>query len=78
MITEQQLAILLEQAYDIEADAGVSPEDARRRFAEKQAAAIAQFVIGRSVTVTVNTINGVDGTGSPVTGTGAGTGIINT
>ncbi|MGY0426006.1 MAG: hypothetical protein ACWIPI_04135 [Polaribacter sp.] len=69
MITEAQLADLLEQAYDVEADAGVTPEQARRRFAEKQAAAIAQFVIGRTTTVT-----GVASDGAIVTGTG----IINT
>lgn len=65
MITEAQLAILLEQAYDVEADAGVSPEAARKRFAEKQAAAFAQFVIGRNTTVT-----GVSSDGATVTGTG--------
>ena len=65
MITEAQLADLLEQAYDVEADAGVTPEQARRRFAKKQAAAIAQFVIGRTTTVV-----GTSVTGGAVTGTG--------
>lgn len=50
-ITEQELADLLEEAYDLESDNNVNPEQARRRIAEKQAAAIAQFVIGREVEV---------------------------
>ncbi|QKX04890.1 hypothetical protein HN014_08150 [Aquimarina sp. TRL1] len=64
-MTEAQLANLLELAYDAEADTGVSPEEARRRFAKKQAAAIAQFVVGRTTTVT-----GVSSDGATVTGTG--------
>jgi hypothetical protein len=65
MITEAQLANLLEQAYHVEADIAVTPEQARRRIAEKQAAAVAQFVIGRTTTVT-----GVASDGATVTGTG--------
>ncbi|WP_438710866.1 hypothetical protein ACSTS3_19705 [Aquimarina muelleri] len=65
MITEAELANLLEQAYDVEADAGATPEEARRRFAEKQAAAITQFVVGRTTTVT-----GIASDGATVTGTG--------
>jgi len=65
-ITEEQLAIKIEEAYDaVSGDSNVNPEEARKQVAEDLAAAIAQFVIGRQTTgvssdgATVNTtING--------------------
>lgn len=65
MITEAQLANLLEVAYDTESDKEVNPSEARRRIAEKQAQAIALFVQGRDTVVT-----GVSSNGGTVTGTG--------
>lgn len=65
MITEQQLAVLLEEAYDVESDSEVNPAEARQRIAQKQAAAVAQFVQGRQTVVT-----GTSSDGATVTGTG--------
>ncbi|MGB1307536.1 MAG: hypothetical protein ACPG6B_01400 [Oceanihabitans sp.] len=65
MITEAQLANLLLDAYNEEADTEITPAEARQRIAIKQAAAIAQFVQGRATVVT-----GTSATGGPVTGTG--------
>lgn len=65
MISEAQLAILLESAYDAESDLEVNPAEARQRIAQKQAQAIAQFVQGRTTVVT-----GVSSDGATITGTG--------
>ncbi|HCY81546.1 MAG TPA: hypothetical protein DHV22_08080 [Xanthomarina gelatinilytica] len=65
MISEAQLAILLEEAYDVESDSEVNPAEARQRIAQKQAEAIAQFVQGRQTIVT-----GTSSDGATVAGTG--------
>lgn len=65
MITVDKLAELLEEAYDIEADKKISPEQARKRIAKKQAEAFASFVIGRKTNVV-----GTSATGGPVKGSG--------
>jgi len=65
MISEAQLASLLESAYDAESDLEVNPAEARQRIAQKQAQAIAQFVQGRNTIVT-----GTSSDGATVTGTG--------
>lgn len=64
-ITKAELAALFEKAFDDESDVVVSPEQARKRQANKMADAIFSFVIGRETTVT-----GTSATGGPVTGTG--------
>lgn len=64
-ITQSQLADLIKQAFDNESDVKVTPSEARQRQAEKIAGAIAQFVIGRTTTVT-----GTSATGGPITGKG--------
>lgn len=53
MITEQQLAQKIEDAYDaVSGDSGVNPEQARKQVAQDIAAAVAEFVIGRQTTGT--------------------------
>jgi hypothetical protein len=64
-ITEQQLADLIEAAFDAESDTVVDPAGARRRQAEKIAAAVKQFVVGRETVITGTSVSG-----GPVTGTG--------
>jgi len=76
MITEQQLATLLEDAYNAESGTVVEPAEARHRIAIKQASAIAQFVIGRQTTVSVN-VNGTTSNGGSFAVNAQGTGIIN-
>ncbi len=63
MITEQQLAQKIEDAYDVvSGDSTIDPEVARKQVAQEIAAAIAQFVIGRQTT-------GVSSDGATVTTT---------
>ena len=76
MITETQLASLLQAAYDAESGVVVEPQIARQRIAQKQASAIAQFVQGRTTNVNVN-VTGTTSNGGTFTTTGTGTGIIN-
>lgn len=65
-ITEAQLAQKIKTAFDFDSDKeGIKPEEARQRQANEIAAAVAQFVIGRTTTIT-----GTSATGGPVTGTG--------
>lgn len=64
-LTETQLADQIEAAFDAEADQVVNPEQARKRVAQKIAAAVAQFTVGRTTTVT-----GTSATGGAITGTG--------
>ena len=64
-ITETQLAEQIEAAFDAEADQVVNPAEARKRVAQKIAAAVAQFTVGRTTTVT-----GTSDTGGAITGTG--------
>lgn len=64
-ITEAQLANLIKEAFDFDSDKDVNPAEARQRQANKIAAAVSQFVIGRTTTVT-----GTSATGGAVTGTG--------
>lgn len=65
-ITQAQLAAKIKAAFDFDSDkAGVKPEEARQRQANEIAEAVAQFVIGRTTTVT-----GTSATGGAVTGTG--------
>ena len=52
-ITETQLAEQIEAAFDAEADQVVNPAEARKRVAQKIAAAVAQFTVGRTTTVTM-------------------------
>lgn len=65
MIDEQQLAELIEQAFDMFSDVEVDPDYARQKQAEMIAAAVAQFVIGRETVVTGTSVSG-----GAVTGTG--------
>lgn len=49
--TSQQLQDAIEAAYDAESNnSNIDPEQARKRIAQKLAAAIAGFVIGRQTT----------------------------
>ncbi|KAB8153427.1 hypothetical protein EZY14_009345 [Kordia sp. TARA_039_SRF] len=64
MMTQEELAIGLQQIYDQESDIDVDPQEARQRIAEAQAQLIAQFVIGRTTVVTGTVA------GTAVTGTG--------
>lgn len=65
-ITEAELATLIKEAFDFDSDkSGVNPEEARQRQANKIAAAIGKFVVGRETLVT-----GTSATGGAVTGTG--------
>lgn len=64
-ITEQQLAKVIQDAFDFDSDRDVNPAEARQRLAEKIAAGVAEYVVGRTTTVT-----GSSATGGPVTGTG--------
>lgn len=64
-ITEAQLAAFIQDAFDTYSDVEVDPREARREQAKKIAAAVAQFVIGRTTIVT-----GTTATGVAVTGTG--------
>ena len=52
MITEQELAVLIQQAFDMFSDVQVDPAVARAQQAQMIAAAISQYVIGRVVLVT--------------------------
>jgi len=62
-ISEVELGDRIEYAFDLYSDVQVSPEIARREQADMIANAIAQFVIGRNVTV-----NGVQIGGGTATG----------
>lgn len=64
-ITEQQLATLLQEAFDFDSDKEVNPAEARKRLAEKIASGVAKYIVGRTTTVT-----GSSATGGAVTGTG--------
>lgn len=64
MIDEQQLAQLIQEAFDMYSDVQCEPSEARQQQALKIAQAISQFVIGRTATVV-----GTSATGGAVTGT---------
>jgi len=69
--TQQELAQELEAIYDGVSDIDVDPAAARATIAQQTAQAIANFVIGR--TITVDTFEATDATGSPIAGTATGT-----
>ena len=65
-ITVNQLAQALQTAYDTESVSGALPGASRATIAQKQAAAIAAFVIGRETQVTGVTVQGVALTGNGI------------
>ena len=64
-IEVEQLATLITQALDAQSDTQVDPAAAREQNGQSIAQAIAQFVQGRTTTVTGNSVSG-----GPVTGVG--------
>lgn len=65
MIDVQQLAALIEEAFDMYSDVNVDPATARQQQALKIAQAVNDFVVGRTTVVTGTSISG-----GAVTGTG--------
>lgn len=64
MIDENELADLIQEAFDMFSQVQCDPAEARELQAKKIANAISQFVIGRTATVTGTSVSGGTVTGT--------------